>query len=346
MLPEKKKELIIWVVSIIGVILVIIIMYNFTKFMRGLGETPAEEIVYDDPYPDIYTYFGFALDEDGNYQLMGLDSEFLETKLGLRSFYSMDNLYYYDNHLVLYTDAINQINYNKEEETFMFYEQNSFFSHSTDVIITPSYYVFITDETLEYCLAPDCTEMTTITDQLADTTVLYTSDSLFYLLNDGVYEYNLEDKESTHIVLNEMRTFKLLATNEDYFMYYQKMVEQSSSTLSNAALETLAIIAYNQPITRLGVEDIRGVGCDAMIRKLVAKALIKEVGREDSPGMPILYGVTDEFMDAFGLTSLDELPDLADIVEIDEQEDIFATRYRETDVEEIGKKESDDSETN
>ena len=54
----------------------------------------------------------------------------------------------------------------------------------------------------------------------------------------------------------------------------------------------------------------------------------------------------DEFMDAFGLTSLDELPDLADIVEIDEQEDIFATRYRETDVEEIGKKESDDSETN
>ena len=62
--------------------------------------------------------------------------------------------------------------------------------------------------------------------------------------------------------------------------------------------------------------------------------------------MPILYGVTDEFMDAFGLTSLDELPDLADIVEIDEQEDIFATRYRETDVEEIGKKESDDSETN
>lgn len=137
-----------------------------------------------------------------------------------------------------------------------------------------------------------------------------------------------------------------LATNEDYFMYYQKMVEQSSSTLSNAALETLAIIAYNQPITRLGVEDIRGVGCDAMIRKLVAKALIKEVGREDSPGMPILYGVTDEFMDAFGLTSLDELPDLADIVEIDEQEDIFATRYRETDVEEIGKKESDDSETN
>lgn len=123
-------------------------------------------------------------------------------------------------------------------------------------------------------------------------------------------------------------------TNEQYASYYQKMVEQSSSKLSNAALETLAIIAYNQPITRARVEEIRGVGCDAMIRKLVAKALIKEVGREETPGLPILYGVTDEFMDAFALTSLDELPDLADIVEIDNQEDIFKTRYQE-DMEEV-----------
>lgn len=119
------------------------------------------------------------------------------------------------------------------------------------------------------------------------------------------------------------------ATNPDYFMYYQKMVEQSKANLSQAALETLAIIAYNQPITRAGIEDIRGVGCDAMIRKLVAKALIKEVGRQDSPGMPILYGVTDEFMDAFSLASLDELPDLGDIVETTSDEDIFDTRYQE-----------------
>lgn len=120
-----------------------------------------------------------------------------------------------------------------------------------------------------------------------------------------------------------------LSTNPDHFMYYQKMVEQSAANLSNAALETLAIIAYNQPITRTKIEDIRGVGCDAMIRKLAAKALIKEVGREDTPGMPILYGVTNEFMDAFSLTSLDELPDLSDVVELDNQDDLFNTKYRE-----------------
>lgn len=129
-------------------------------------------------------------------------------------------------------------------------------------------------------------------------------------------------------VVNFGGRFKF-ATNPDYFMYYQKMVEQSKANLSQAALETLAIIAYNQPITRAGIEDIRGVGCDAMIRKLVAKALIKEVGRQDSPGMPILYGVTDEFMDAFSLASLDELPDLGDIVETTSDEDIFDTRYQE-----------------
>ena len=154
----------------------------------------------------------------------------------------------------------------------------------------------------------------------------------------------LGDVYKRQVLVNFGGRYKL-ATNADYFIYYQKMVEQSSASLSNAALETLAIIAYNQPITRTGVEDIRGVGCDAMIRKLVAKALIKEVGREDTPGMPILYGVTDEFMDTFGLTTLEELPDLADIVEVDEQEDIFATRYREDTSDDISKAESELNET-
>ena len=105
-----------------------------------------------------------------------------------------------------------------------------------------------------------------------------------------------ENKSMKGIILVNFGGRYKLATNSEYFIYYQKMVEQSSASLSNAALETLAIIAYNQPITRAAVEDIRGVGCDAMIRKLVAKALIKEVGREDSPGMPILYGVLDNII--------------------------------------------------
>ncbi len=147
------------------------------------------------------------------------------------------------------------------------------------------------------------------------------------LIDELVEIYNQKELKGIQIV-NFGGNYKL-ATNPNHYMYYQKMVEQTSASLSNAALETLAIIAYNQPVTRMKIEDIRGVGCDAMIRKLVAKALIKEVGREDTPGMPILYGVTDEFMDAFSLTSLEELPDLEDIIELDNQDDIFNTRYHE-----------------
>ena len=82
------------------------------------------------------------------------------------------------------------------------------------------------------------------------------------------------------------------------------------NTLSQAALETLAIIAYKQPITRIEIEELRGVSAEMMLRRLLVRNLIREVGRSDAPGRPILYEVTDEFMDSFKLYSLNELPEL------------------------------------
>lgn len=95
------------------------------------------------------------------------------------------------------------------------------------------------------------------------------------------------------------------------------------ATLSQAALETLAIIAYKQPITRVEIEEIRGVNCDMMVRKLLARNLIKECGRSDAPGRPFLYEVTEQFMDSFKLESLNELPKLPEVEQI-EQEDLFS----------------------
>lgn len=97
--------------------------------------------------------------------------------------------------------------------------------------------------------------------------------------------------------------------------YAQQMLSiQKTRQLSQSALETLAIIAYKQPITRVEIEEIRGVGCDIMLRKLQAMDLIREFGRSEAPGRPILYEVTQEFMDVFQLMSLDELPKLEQIV--------------------------------
>lgn len=84
-----------------------------------------------------------------------------------------------------------------------------------------------------------------------------------------------------------------------------------SSRLSQAALEVLAIVAYMQPTTRPEIDDIRGVNSDAALRTLLSKGLVEEIGRMDTPGRPILYGTTPEFLQHFGLTSVEQLPPLA-----------------------------------
>lgn len=104
-----------------------------------------------------------------------------------------------------------------------------------------------------------------------------------------------------------------LATLPQHAPYFEKLAySPSRSTLSQAALETLSIIAYRQPITRIEVEEIRGVKSERAIHTLVNKDLIEEVGRADAIGRPILYGTTKAFLDYFGLASLQDLPDLAD----------------------------------
>ncbi len=129
-----------------------------------------------------------------------------------------------------------------------------------------------------------------------------------------------------------------LTTKFEHKEYYQKLIENPlTNTLSQAALETLAIIAYNEPITRVQVDAIRGVGSVNIIRKLVAKGFIKESGRSELPGRPILYETTNEFLDYFGLSSVEDLPDISEFVseevdEEDESNDLYTSKYTEKDV--------------
>ena len=140
----------------------------------------------------------------------------------------------------------------------------------------------------------------------------------------------LENDVSRGLQLVYLANKYKLATKIEYKEYYTLMVDQSESKLSNAAMETLAIIAYNQPITKLRVEEIRGVNSDAMIRRLQAKALVKDVGREETPGRPVLFAVTNEFMDTFNLKSLEELPPLeTKEYKTEENENIFDFKYRD-----------------
>jgi segregation and condensation protein B len=123
-----------------------------------------------------------------------------------------------------------------------------------------------------------------------------------------------------------------LTTKEEHKSYYEKLTDtKETGNLSQSALEILAIIVYNEPITRVEVDSIRGVSSSQMIRKLVAKGFLKEVGRSDMPGRPILYKTTDEFLDYFGLSSKEELPKLNvnNDEEDVEEKDLFLSRYKE-----------------
>ena len=121
-----------------------------------------------------------------------------------------------------------------------------------------------------------------------------------------------------------------MTTKKKHAPYYKKLFsDEEANTLSPSALETLAIIAYNEPVTRVVVDEIRGVSSVHLIRKLAFMNFVKEVGRSELPGRPILYGVTDEFLDYFGLNSTKDLP----IIELAEEEpemELFESKYKET----------------
>lgn len=100
-----------------------------------------------------------------------------------------------------------------------------------------------------------------------------------------------------------------LCTKQEYYDTLIKVCSQPKKyTLSDAALETLSIIAYKQPITKMEIEKIRGVNSDRAVNKLAELELVKEVGRLDAPGRPMLFGTTEEFLRTFGVQSIDELP--------------------------------------
>lgn len=113
-------------------------------------------------------------------------------------------------------------------------------------------------------------------------------------------------------LVNVAGGYKLM-TKGSFHELVEKVIRPQGGQLTRAALETLAIIAYKQPVTRSEIEEIRGVSIDSMIYKLLDKELIVEVGRKDVPGHPNLYGTTDRFLMQLGLNSLEELPELAEI---------------------------------
>lgn len=128
-------------------------------------------------------------------------------------------------------------------------------------------------------------------------------------LLDEMIEY-YENSSDRGILIKEYSNKYQFTTKKENFNYVQSLFQSNErKTLSNAALETISIIAYKQPVSKIEIESIRGVKCSYIIRSLIDKGLIEEAGKLDKPGKPSIYGTTNEFLRHFGLKSINELPE-------------------------------------
>jgi segregation and condensation protein B len=120
------------------------------------------------------------------------------------------------------------------------------------------------------------------------------------------------EREQRGFCLSEVAGGYLFATRAEHALYIEKLVKPRLNTLSQAALETLAIIAYQQPITRGEIDEIRGVNSDSCLSTILERGLVEEIGRKEAPGRPALFATTPLFLKYFGLKSLADLPKLPD----------------------------------
>jgi segregation and condensation protein B len=145
------------------------------------------------------------------------------------------------------------------------------------------------------------------------------------IIQEMMEEY--EGNKSRGIKLICIKGSYQLVTKSDNADFIQKLLKKNKrQSLSQASIESLAIIAYKQPITRIDIDEIRGVKSESALQRLMEKDLIKEVGRLEVPGRPILYGTTDEFLRQFELKDLKELPSLDLFGQDDSEEDIEETK--------------------
>lgn len=136
-------------------------------------------------------------------------------------------------------------------------------------------------------------------------------DNVKTLIGEMQEEWEAEDRGVTITEINGL--YQMCSKKEMYDYLIGMTKSDHKSVLSDSALETLSIIAYKQPVTKLDIEKIRGVSCDHVVNRLLEFDLVKELGRMDAPGKPILFGTTEQFLRSFGVKSLDELPEMSTV---------------------------------
>ncbi len=133
---------------------------------------------------------------------------------------------------------------------------------------------------------------------------------LQFLINELIGDYR---ERQGGILVAEVADGYQMVSNPEYSEWVRKVKESTPQRLSMAALETLAIVAYRQPITKAEIDQLRGVSSDGVLRNLIDRHFIRAVGKKEAPGRPLIYGTTREFLQHFGLKDLSDLPTLREL---------------------------------
>ena len=214
MLPEKKKRLIIGIIATFAIIIIVILLALLSNYIKSRHENQNHER-RNDAYPEKYEYFGITMDKDGIYKLYGISGD-EEEYLNVRTFYNVEDLIIKNNKLVIYSDAVNELRYDKKTKEFYFYEIDSNYSNKYKVLLSKDYIVTKEDKIINYRKYNN-KEMKNITNEAIDYEFLLYNNKVYYVSEDGIYEFNLNNEKTKKITDKTPEDqVKLISVNNKY----------------------------------------------------------------------------------------------------------------------------------
>lgn len=200
MLPEKKKRLIIAGIALVLIIITVFLLGKLSSYIKSKNDNNVTKERRNDDYPEKYDYYGILKDEDGIYKIYGIGEN--EEYLNVRTFYNIQDYITKDNKLVLFSDATNELRYDSKKDEFYFYELDSSYSNKEIYSLSDNYIIINALNKVSYKKFNE-EETILITDELKNENVLVRDNKVYYLKNDGIYEYNLDTKENKCIINGE-----------------------------------------------------------------------------------------------------------------------------------------------
>ena len=214
MLPEKKKRLIIGIIATFAIIIIVILLALLSNYIKSRHENQNHER-RNDAYPEKYEYFGITMDKDGIYKLYGISGD-EEEYLNVRTFYNVEDMIIKNNKLVIYSDAVNELRYDKKTKEFYFYEIDSNYSNKYKVLLSKDYIVTKEDKIINY-RKYNSKEIKNITNEAIDYEFLLYSNKVYYVSEDGIYEFNLNNEKTNKITDKTLEDqVKLTSVNNKY----------------------------------------------------------------------------------------------------------------------------------